>query len=274
MTATQNTWHRTLMLLPKQGGGPMGSGYLFRIDYKLALLTYKALNGLAPTLCECNLTEESCRVLSSVLSSNSSSLREMNLSNNKLQDSGMKLLGMWFSFCCSITDEGCTALASALRSNFSSHQRELDLYGNNPGESGVKLLSDLLKDPHSKLDTLQRKEDKETWWWNEEVQDSIQRKRLAKKKWDMDKTEENRQECKELQRRVKREVSKAKQKAYDEMYTRLHTREGEKDLYSCPHYPLQGLAIQDGAIPKPGSDAAAQDTLDGPSVEHGQDGGR
>ncbi|KAK3567194.1 hypothetical protein QTP86_012678 [Hemibagrus guttatus] len=75
------------------------------------------------------------------------------------------------------------------------------------------------------------KEDKETWWWNEEVQDSIQRKRLAKKKWDMDRTEENRQEYKELQRRVKREVSKAKQKAYDELYTRLDTREGEKDLY-------------------------------------------
>ncbi|KAK3559452.1 hypothetical protein QTP86_013634, partial [Hemibagrus guttatus] len=76
-----------------------------------------------------------------------------------------------------------------------------------------------------------RKEDKETWLWNEEVQDSIQRKRLAKKKWDMDRTEENRQEYKELQRRVKREVSKAKQKAYDELYTRLDTREGEKDLY-------------------------------------------
>ncbi|KAK3532178.1 hypothetical protein QTP86_009192 [Hemibagrus guttatus] len=76
-----------------------------------------------------------------------------------------------------------------------------------------------------------RKEDKETWWWNEEVQDSIQRKRLAKKKWDMDRTEENRQEYKELQCRVKREVSKAKQKAYDELYTRLDTREGKKDLY-------------------------------------------
>ncbi|KAK3513819.1 hypothetical protein QTP70_028868 [Hemibagrus guttatus] len=76
-----------------------------------------------------------------------------------------------------------------------------------------------------------RKEDKETWWWNEEVQDSIQRKRLAKKKWDMDRSEENRQEYKELQRRVKREVSKAKQKAYDELLTRLDTREGEKDLY-------------------------------------------
>ncbi|KAK3541624.1 hypothetical protein QTP86_033058, partial [Hemibagrus guttatus] len=67
--------------------------------------------------------------------------------------------------------------------------------------------------------------------WNEEVQDSIQRKRLAKKKWDMDRTEENRQEYKELQCRVKREVSKAKQKAYDKLYTRLDTREGEKDLY-------------------------------------------
>ncbi|KAK3569417.1 hypothetical protein QTP86_029325 [Hemibagrus guttatus] len=61
--------------------------------------------------------------------------------------------------------------------------------------------------------------------------DSIQRKRLAKKKWDMDRTEENRQEYKESQHRVKREVSKAKQKAYDELYTRLDTREGEKDLY-------------------------------------------
>ncbi|KAK3557346.1 hypothetical protein QTP70_026574, partial [Hemibagrus guttatus] len=47
----------------------------------------------------------------------------------------------------------------------------------------------------------------------------------------MDRTEENRQEYKELQRRVKREVSKAKQKAYDELYTRLDTREEEKDLY-------------------------------------------
>ncbi|KAK3559897.1 hypothetical protein QTP86_026171 [Hemibagrus guttatus] len=61
--------------------------------------------------------------------------------------------------------------------------------------------------------------------------DSIQRKRLDKRKWDMDRTEENRQEYKELQRREKREVSKAKQKAYEELYTRLDTREGDKDLY-------------------------------------------
>ncbi|KAK3559113.1 hypothetical protein QTP86_004101 [Hemibagrus guttatus] len=47
----------------------------------------------------------------------------------------------------------------------------------------------------------------------------------------MDRTEENRQEYKELQCTVMRELSKAKQKAYDELYTRLDTRKGEKDLY-------------------------------------------
>ncbi|XP_053475959.1 NACHT, LRR and PYD domains-containing protein 3-like isoform X4 [Ictalurus furcatus] len=124
-------------------------------------------------LCVCKLTEESCRVLSSVLRSNSSRLRELNLSDNNLQDSGVKLLsaGLENPHCtleilrmwnCSITDEGCAALASALRSNSSSHLRELNLYYNNPGESGVKLLSDLLKDPHCNLETLHIKYNKLT----------------------------------------------------------------------------------------------------------------
>ncbi|KAI4890368.1 hypothetical protein NFI96_029325 [Prochilodus magdalenae] len=55
---------------------------------------------------------------------------------------------------CSITEKGCAALVSALKSN-PSHLRELNLRSNKPGESGVKLLSDLLEDPHCKLETLQ-----------------------------------------------------------------------------------------------------------------------
>uniref|UniRef100_A0AAQ4QTU3 B30.2/SPRY domain-containing protein n=1 Tax=Gasterosteus aculeatus aculeatus TaxID=481459 RepID=A0AAQ4QTU3_GASAC len=43
-------------------------------------------------LSRCNLSERSCDALSSVLSSQSSSLRELDLSNNHLQDSGVKLL--------------------------------------------------------------------------------------------------------------------------------------------------------------------------------------
>ncbi|XP_060784319.1 NACHT, LRR and PYD domains-containing protein 12-like isoform X3 [Neoarius graeffei] len=116
------------------------------------------------SLCGCDLTEESCRVLSLVLSSNSSSLRELDLSFNKLEDSGVTVLssGLENPHCtleilsllhCSITGEGRAALASALRSNCSSHLRELNLRSN-PEESGVKLLSDLVEDPHCKLEKL------------------------------------------------------------------------------------------------------------------------
>ncbi|KTF72591.1 hypothetical protein cypCar_00046818 [Cyprinus carpio] len=54
---------------------------------------------------------------------------------------------------CSITEEGYKALATALRSN-PSHLIELDLTGNDPGQSGVKELSDLLQDPDCQLKTL------------------------------------------------------------------------------------------------------------------------
>ncbi|XP_049338706.1 NACHT, LRR and PYD domains-containing protein 3-like [Astyanax mexicanus] len=112
----------------------------------------------------CNLSEKSCADLTSALSSNSSTLKYLNLSNNKLQDSGVKLLsaGLKNPHCkleklelynCDITKEGCAALASALKSK-PSLLRELNLRGNNPGESGKKLLSDLQKDPQFNLKIL------------------------------------------------------------------------------------------------------------------------
>ena len=81
------------------------------------------------------------------------------------------------------------------------------------------------------MSSKQRKEDKESLWWDEEVQESIRKKRLAKKRWDIQRDEESKQEYKEMRREARKEVAKANSKAYDELYEGLDTKEGENTLY-------------------------------------------
>ncbi|XP_076142685.1 NACHT, LRR and PYD domains-containing protein 12-like [Alosa pseudoharengus] len=116
----------------------------------------------------CNLSKESCAIMVSVLQRTPSHLRELDMSDNDLQDEGVELLcvGLIDPQCkletlrlsaCLITHEGCSFLASALKSN-PSDLKCLDLSYNpgDPGDPGVTELVGRLNDPNCKLETFRR----------------------------------------------------------------------------------------------------------------------
>uniref|UniRef100_A0A3B3VZV7 NACHT, LRR and PYD domains-containing protein 12-like n=1 Tax=Poecilia latipinna TaxID=48699 RepID=A0A3B3VZV7_9TELE len=107
----------------------------------------------------CKLTWRGCDTLAAIISSQCS-LRELDVSNNDLMDSGLQSLsgGLENPQCKletlrSVTEEGCHYLVTALNVN-PSHLRELDLSYNNPGHTGVSLLSSGVKHKMCRLETL------------------------------------------------------------------------------------------------------------------------
>ncbi|XP_073696546.1 NLR family CARD domain-containing protein 3 [Garra rufa] len=112
----------------------------------------------------CNLTEQSCEIVASALQQENSPVRELDMSNNDLQDSGIKLIsiGLKCSHCkleilrlkgCKLTMQSCESLSSALLSA-NSCLKELDLSNNDLQDSGVEQLTAGLKSPHCKLEIL------------------------------------------------------------------------------------------------------------------------
>ena len=76
-----------------------------------------------------------------------------------------------------------------------------------------------------------RKGGRETWWWNEEVQKSINKKKEAKKAWHKIRNKNTKKMYKKKKSKAKKAVAIAKGRAYNNLYARLKTKEGEKELY-------------------------------------------
>jgi hypothetical protein len=75
-----------------------------------------------------------------------------------------------------------------------------------------------------------KRETKETWWWNEKVQNAIKEKKECFRRH-LDRSVDNVERYKVAKKIAKRAVSEAKGLMYDGLYQRLGTKEGEKNIY-------------------------------------------
>ncbi|XP_073671496.1 uncharacterized protein [Paramisgurnus dabryanus] len=133
----------------RDSGVKLISDVLKNPDCKLEILQLKS----------CDITDEGCVALTSALRSNPSHLTHLDLSRNKLSDSGVKLISdvlknpdcklelleLW---CVNITAEGDAALTSN-----PLHVKKLNHI--KLGDTEVKLISDVLKNPDCKLQILE-----------------------------------------------------------------------------------------------------------------------
>ena len=73
--------------------------------------------------------------------------------------------------------------------------------------------------------------DKETWWWNAEVQEKISLKRDAKRRYDGTGDNEDGETYRIAKKEAKAAVARARQESVEEAYKELETREGEKKIF-------------------------------------------
>jgi hypothetical protein len=76
-----------------------------------------------------------------------------------------------------------------------------------------------------------KRETKETWWWNEKMQNAIKEKKECFRCMHVDRSVDNVERYKVAKKTAKQTVSEARGQIYDGLYERLGTKEGEKDIY-------------------------------------------
>ncbi|XP_071677275.1 uncharacterized protein [Lolium perenne] len=75
-----------------------------------------------------------------------------------------------------------------------------------------------------------RREAKDTWWWNDEVQKVIREKKDCFRCLYLDRSAANMEMYKVAKKAAKRTVSETRGQAYEDIYQRLNTKEGERDI--------------------------------------------
>ena len=73
--------------------------------------------------------------------------------------------------------------------------------------------------------------DKETWWWNDKVQEVIKAKKVAEKIWETSRRQEDKDRYRQANKAVNKAVATNKALAMNELYEELETPEGERKIF-------------------------------------------
>ena len=120
-----------------------------------------------------------------------------------------------------------------LRDQFTEEARKIiHQRGGEETQDWEKVTEDLRQLGEKLLEKTSRnmKQGKETWWWNEDVQESIQTKKLTKITLDKDNNEYNKAAYKTAKKEAKKSVAIAKAREYDRLYADMDTTEGQKKI--------------------------------------------
>ena len=85
-----------------------------------------------------------------------------------------------------------------------------------------------LGEKYGKFSTADRRE---TWWWDQEVQEKLKDKKKAKKAWDTLRDDASKLAYKTARKQAKGEVAKTRNKTYEELYEKLETKEGKNEVF-------------------------------------------
>ena len=73
--------------------------------------------------------------------------------------------------------------------------------------------------------------DKDTWRWNDKVQEAIKAKKVAKKIWETSRRQEDKDIYRQANKAAKKAVATNKALAMNELYEELETPEGERKIF-------------------------------------------